>query len=161
MPLYLDPATGTYPVTVAWLRWRHPNTSFPHDLTPQIAQAFGLVEVTPTPQPHPTDIEGSPHDNGNGTWSQTWAAAPSAPAPTTPQMSPLVFMGRLSTDETTAIATAAQQNPAIFLWMLQAAAASYIDVTDQRTIEGVNALAQAGLIQPSRVAALLAPAPVA
>jgi hypothetical protein len=158
MALYRNAVTGAYPVTEQTIRAANPTVSLPVEIDATTAQAFGFDLVAAAPQPGPNYQEGPPVQTGDGSWSQTWVAVAQPLPPPVTRMSPLEWMSRLSSDESTAIATAAQSNASILFWMLQAAAAQFIDVTDQRTIEGVNALAQAGLIQSGRVAELLAPA---
>ncbi|MDO9711039.1 hypothetical protein [Paracraurococcus lichenis] len=68
----------------------------------------------------------------------------------------LEFMNRLSTEESAAIATAAQSNASVLVWLLKLSAATYVDLTDQQTIEGVNAIKAAGLLTADRAAELLA-----
>ena len=92
---------------------------------------------------------------------QAWLAAGNTPdpAPTGPvntDLSPRNFMARFTTAESAAIATAAQTNASVLTFMLQVSAADYINVTDPRTIAGVNALVTAGLLTSSRAPVILA-----
>ncbi len=74
-----------------------------------------------------------------------------------PQLSPLVFIGRFTPAEQSAIVTAAQSNAAMLLWLVQAAGAQYIDLTDQRTKAGLDALVTAGFLTAERETAILTP----
>lgn len=86
-----------------------------------------------------------------------WVAAPVVvPAPVT-RMSPLVFIARFNATEQAAIATAAQTNASIMLWLIRCAGATYVDVADAETVSGVSALSSAGLIAAARVPTILAP----
>jgi hypothetical protein len=84
---------------------------------------------------------------------RTWATAPTpAPLP----LSPLDFRARFTDAEQAAIQTAALGNAKILGVLLEQASAQFIDTTDARTIEGVNALVTAGLLTPARAAQILA-----
>lgn len=104
-----------------------------------------------------------PFDPGNVDYQayQEWLAAGNVPdpapalAPVT-QMSPLVFIGRFTAAEQAAVAAAAQTSAAMLLWLTQLSAAQYIDVTDPRTIAGINMLVTAGLLTADRVPEILA-----
>ena len=72
-------------------------------------------------------------------------------------MSPLVFQSRFHADELTAIAQAAMGNPALFLYLIQTASASQVDLKDARTIAGIQALEAAKIITSDRAAAILTP----
>lgn len=69
----------------------------------------------------------------------------------------LAFRARFTAPEQAAIMAAALANAALFSFLLDAAGAAYIDVTDPRTVAGVQALAGAGLIAPGRVSTILTP----
>jgi len=73
----------------------------------------------------------------------------------------LQFINLFTNDEQLAIAAAANSVPQIKLWYDKALGASYIDMDDQRTIDGINAVATVfNLITPQRAAEILAsPAP--
>lgn len=87
---------------------------------------------------------------------------PLVPAPGTPggpatQLSPLEFDARFTPAEAMALASAAMQVPAVLRWYMLAMGASYIDLTDERTIVGVQSLVAAGLLRPSRAVEILTP----
>ena len=85
---------------------------------------------------------------------------PPAPRPQPPpstQISPLQFIARFTAAETGAIAQAALSNAAMLMWLVQASAASYIDLADPRTKAGLDSLVAAGLLTASRETAILTP----
>lgn len=61
-------------------------------------------------------------------------------------LSSLQFMERFSLSTQLAVVAAAKQNDQVKLWYDKMLAADQIDLTDQRTIDGVNALVAAGVI---------------
>lgn len=73
------------------------------------------------------------------------------------RISPLDFMARLTPSETGAIATAAQGNAQIFLWLLQCSAAQEIDLLDPRIQAGLDGLVEAKLITAKRAKAIATP----
>jgi hypothetical protein len=72
------------------------------------------------------------------------------------KLTKLDFLNRLTSAERIAIRAAAAQSPAIADYMAMLDAAQDVDLTDARTIGGVNALEAAGLIGEGRAAAILA-----
>lgn len=68
----------------------------------------------------------------------------------------LAFLNRMTADERIAIRAAAAQSPAIHDYMAMLDAAQDVDLTDPRTIGGVQALEAAGLIGEGRAAVILA-----
>jgi hypothetical protein len=89
--------------------------------------------------------------------------APYVPEPIieSPWLTSNEFMALLTNDEQHAMAAAGQASPAVFLWLLKMAGASYIDLSDPQTIGGVQAMTAAGLLSAARAADVLAnkPAP--
>lgn len=80
------------------------------------------------------------------------------PEPPPPRaLSPLEFMERLTKAERIAIRRASRQNDDLADWLDMLLGAREVNVTDPRTVAGVQALVQAGLLTPERAAALLAP----
>jgi hypothetical protein len=69
---------------------------------------------------------------------------------------PLDFIARFTDAEQSAISTACLSNAALNLWMMKAMGAQEIVVTDQRTIDGMNALIAAGLLTEARKTEILA-----
>ncbi len=67
----------------------------------------------------------------------------------------LQFRGRFTAPEQAAIMAAALGNSALFSFLLDAAGAAFIDVSDPRTIAGVQALAAAGMITSQRATTIL------
>lgn len=74
----------------------------------------------------------------------------------TKNLTNLDFLNRFTQAERIAIRTAAQSNAAVADYLAMQDAASGIDLTDTRTIAGVNALEAAGLIGAGRAAQILA-----
>lgn len=73
-----------------------------------------------------------------------------------PVITKLAFLNRLTSDERIGIRAAAAQSPAIADYMAMLDAAQDVDLTDARTIGGVQALEAAGLIGEGRAAVILA-----
>jgi hypothetical protein len=61
-------------------------------------------------------------------------------------LSSLQFMERFSLQTQLAVVAATKQNDVVKLWYDKMLAADQIDLTDQRTIEGVNAMVSLGVI---------------
>jgi hypothetical protein len=93
------------------------------------------------------------------TYDGTAFHAPAPPAPPAPitTMSPLEFMARFTANEQTAIATAAQANASVLLWMLKLSGATFVDLADPQTKAGIDALVTAGLLTAERETAILTP----
>lgn len=68
----------------------------------------------------------------------------------------LAFLNRLTAEERIGIRAAAAQSPAIHDYLAMLEAAQDVDLTDSRTIGGVQALEAAGLIGEGRAAEILA-----
>ncbi len=85
----------------------------------------------------------------------TFTAPTPVSIPANTLISPLKFMGRFTTAESNAIASAATTAPQVLIWMLKTAAAKEIELTDQLTIDGLEELVTAGLITEQRKAAIL------
>lgn len=79
-----------------------------------------------------------------------------APPPKT-QFTSLEFLDRFSEAEQLAVVTATMTNPVIKLWYDRLLAASFIDLVDPRTEEGIDALIAADLIATERKQQLLEP----
>jgi len=86
-----------------------------------------------------------------GVWT---APVPVAPLP--PRLTSLEFMALLTDAEQTAIATAAQTNASVLVWLLRISGATYVDLGDPQTAAGVQAMVAAGLLSATRVTAILA-----
>lgn len=71
------------------------------------------------------------------------------------QFSPLEFMDRFTEAEQLAIVTAAMQSPQIKLWYDRMLAATWVDITNGRTIDGVNSLVAGGLLTAKRAEEVL------
>lgn len=77
---------------------------------------------------------------------------PPAPAPS---ITKLEYMGRFTDSELISIYTAAKSNVAIEVWLEKFKLAAEIYLQDQRTIDGLNALAAAGILTSERVSVIL------
>ena len=82
-----------------------------------------------------------------------WWTPPAPPPVTT--IAPLAMMARLTAAEQSALATAAQSNAQVMLWMVKMAQATVIDTTDPLTVAGVQAMEAAGLLATGRAAVIL------
>ena len=127
--------------------------------------AQGLINLGFVP-----NVDFIAQDDGEGPYLKAWlsqepqpsaeAIAAAALIPVYPtRFSFLEFMDLFTDPEQIAIVNAAMVNAGVKLWYDKALGASYIDRTDQRTIDGVNALVPAGLITSDRAAAILAGIP--
>jgi hypothetical protein len=97
----------------------------------------------------------TPPDDARQVWDgSAWGAIPADPPP---KPTPLAWLERLPEAKQDAIATAAMGNASINLWLLKAAGVPEIDVTDPRTIAGVQALVAAGVLTSEDQAVMLAP----
>lgn len=104
----------------------------------------------------------NPQPAAGWSFSGTAFTAPPAVAPLAPRLTSLQFMNLLTAAEQTAIATAAQSNASVLVWLLKISGALYVDLGDPATIGGVQAMVGAGLLTSARAAAILAnQAPVA
>lgn len=72
-----------------------------------------------------------------------------------PALTPLQFIDRLTDTEQTALATAAMTQASIKIWYDKLLAADQLDLRDPRLAAGLQAMAAAGLLAPSRVPELL------
>ncbi len=98
----------------------------------------------------------SPQPVAGWTFSGTVFSAPAVVAPLAPRLTSLEFMGLLTAAEQVAIATAAQSNASVLVWLLKISGALYVDLGDSATVGGVQAMVAAGLLTPARAAAILA-----
>jgi hypothetical protein len=68
------------------------------------------------------------------------------------------LLGRLSDEKQIVITTASMSQPQLMLWVLRLMGATYVDVTDAKTISGVQALVAANIgLTADDAALLLAP----
>lgn len=104
-----------------------------------------------------TDIRPFPQEGWGYNGREFSEPAPLPPPAPVTTVSPLEFMSRMTAAEDAAIATAAQSNAQVLLFLLQMSAATVIDLNDPRTIGGVNALAAAGLLTAERAKEILVP----
>ena len=71
-------------------------------------------------------------------------------------LSKLGYMNRFTDAELAAIYTAAKSVVQVEVWLEKFKLAEFIDLTDQRTIDGLNSLEAAGLLAAGRAAEILA-----
>lgn len=70
-----------FPYTLLDLRQDNPNTSFPFDISAEIAEAFGAYPVQPTPKPnydHSVNLKQSALKQGDH-WVEEWISTPATP----------------------------------------------------------------------------------
>ena len=73
-----DGTLDRYPYTLTDLRFDNRNTSFPKDISDEVAASFGVVPVQPTPQPEPSitvNLERTA-ELQDGTWVEVWIETP-------------------------------------------------------------------------------------
>jgi hypothetical protein len=78
------------------------------------------------------------------------------PAPPKTQFTSLEFLAKFTEVEVLAVVGATLQSAPLKLWYDMMMAASYVDLEDVRTEQGLDALIAAGLLEPSRKAEILA-----
>ncbi|MBF4990684.1 hypothetical protein [Methylophilus sp. QUAN] len=93
-------------------------------------QASGSV-IEPDENNHPVAVPQSP-TNGLGVYT------------------PLEFLEKFTQVEQLNVVSATMSNSEVKLWYDKMLAASFVDLTDQRTIEGLNSLVTAGLLSAER-----------
>ncbi len=67
------------------------------------------------------------------------------------------LIGRLTQEERVALATTAQSNPQILIWMTMGAAANQVNLLSPDTSAGMGVLQQAGILTSQRVSEVLTP----
>ena len=77
-------------------------------------------------------------------------------AATSSKLTKLEYMNRFTDAELATIYTVAKTNVQVEVWLEKFKASSEVDVTDPRTVAGVQALEAVGLIQIGRAAEILA-----
>lgn len=78
------------------------------------------------------------------------------PLPPDRRITVLAFMDRLTRQKQGAVVGAALASPAVMLWLLRLAGASFVDLDAPETAEGVAALLGAGVITADDAVALVA-----
>lgn len=118
--MYIDTATGQYPLSEADIRSLFPNTLFPFPFVPP--EGFAIVEDTPYPAWNPVieRIEEDAPEFSDGVWRKTWR-----------------IVKLFATPEEEAAALAAHEATALQQWREQ---------TTCTPFQGRMALAQAGLM---------------
>ena len=95
---------------------------------------------------------------GGGEWVVTWVFE-AIPAPAAPdygtKISRLALKLRMTADERKAIRTAAESNADVYDFMDLLSEATYIDLTMLETVEGINTLELAGLLDEGRADEIL------
>ena len=89
------------------------------------------------------------------------ARTPYVPPPPDTTLEPLAFMDRFTDAELEAIEAAAEpQSPTarqLRIWKARMAAARFVDLTNPRTVAGMDALVASGVITAARRDAILTP----
>ena len=134
----------------------------------QIDDARRVVGVTqtadPVDDPHMVPLQsydlgvlGKRHDLASGAFVET--PAEPAPTPTTRNVSNKAFLSRFTDDEAIDIDLASigatREAAAVRRYLSKVNAAQHIDLADDETRNGVQALEAAGLLQPGRALAIL------
>ncbi|WP_412470544.1 MULTISPECIES: hypothetical protein [unclassified Halobacteriovorax] len=91
-----------------------------------------------------------------GTIIKSAGIDPNAPDPVVTKITRLEFMDRFTDAELAGVFTAAKSSVSVEVFIEKVKAASHIDLTDPRTISGVQALEVAELIAPGRADEILA-----
>jgi hypothetical protein len=78
------------------------------------------------------------------------------PAPTQTQFTSLEFLAKFTEEEVLGVVAATLQSAPIKLWYDMMMAATYVDLEDVRTEQGLDALITAGLLATNRKAEILA-----
>jgi hypothetical protein len=76
-----DGSLEQYPYTLTDLRRQNKNTSWPKQISDEVAADFGVFPVTPAPQPadrYDINIERTAVKQGDG-WMEQWNEAPATP----------------------------------------------------------------------------------
>lgn len=76
-----DGSLDRYPYTLTDLRRSNPGTSWPKTITDEVAASFGVVPVTPAPQPadsYQINLERTAIKQGD-TWLEQWIEDPATP----------------------------------------------------------------------------------
>lgn len=121
---------------------------------------FGYIPVTPskpTDAPEGKEYVASGGQEVNGEWQVTWTLQ-DAPAPVVTyrtRLTRLEFRDSFTMAEKQALYTAAQSSVDIQIFLDDVKAAEYIEVSDFKTITGLGALVDAGLLTTERAAAIL------
>ena len=79
--LNLDGTLERYPYTLTDLRRDNPGTSFPPDISDEVAASFGVVPVIPADQPaydHTVDLSRTA-EKKFGKWVEVWISTPATP----------------------------------------------------------------------------------
>lgn len=77
-------------------------------------------------------------------------AVPQSPPSGMRVYTPLEFLEKFTQVEQLNVVSATMSNSEVKLWYDKMLAASFVDLTDQRTIEGLNSLVAAGLLSAER-----------
>lgn len=82
---------------------------------------------------------------------------PIIPAAPKTKFLPLEFLDKFTIDEQMAVVSATMNSVPVKLWYDKLLAASFVDLNDTRTLEGLNALVSAGLLDSSRINEIMTP----
>lgn len=120
-----------------------------------IADQWDHIELLDTPEEQKVSGTGWSYDAVNGAFSAPPAESVTAPAPRT-KLTKLEYMDRFTDAELAGIYAAAKQSVQVEIWLERFKLATEVDLSDPRTISGIQALEAAGLIAAGRSIEILA-----
>ena len=162
--MFLD-LQNNRPVSSNAIRRAHPNTSLPRNPSDDTLAALGYARVHPTPRPDGDVVtEGQPDQGDDGKWYQTWEVRDftpeereaNTPEPEYPQFTALEMLDLFTEQEQLAVVQATMSVPEVKLWYDRLIAATFVTYQDPRTEGGLQALVDAGLLDPGRKADIVA-----
>jgi hypothetical protein len=151
-------STGQYPVSDNALRQLNPGISLPVTIDATAADLVGADIVATADQPTipagQMAVEGSPAQQPNGSWLQTWTLV-ALPAPTT--ISTWGFLNRFTATEQLAVQTACADSMTLQVGLTQALANGSVTFADPRVTAWMAGLVSAGAITAARATVLTTP----
>lgn len=147
------------------VRALYPNTSLPSCLPEEMLEQHDYFPEHPTPQPEGDVVTpGEPELRADGKWYQTWNVRPytqeeidaMTPQPEWPQFTALEMLDLFTESEQLAVVQATMSNASVKLWYDRLIAATFVTYEDPRTEGGLQALVDAGLLDPGRKAEIVA-----
>ena len=158
MPSFRIRSTGQYPVSDGALRQLNPKISLPATIDAAAADLVGADIVAAAPQPTipagQTAVEGSPAQQPDGSWLQTWALV-AVPAPTS--ISTWDFLNRFTAAEQLAVQTACAVSMPLQVGLTQALANGSVTFADPRVTAWMAGLVSAGAITAVRSTVVTTP----
>lgn len=126
------------------------------DITSDFTSGKWKHPVTGAGYPDNWNLGNSPIDGVTMVDKPDPIVEPPTPEPKT-QYLPLEYLELFTEAEQLAVVSATIANAQVKLWYDKMLAASYIDITDPRTIGGLNALVAVGLLTEARKTVILTP----